>query len=152
MALKFTVHVVQSFIKGHRKSTMKHSRDITNRLCFLPVTATHACSHRVSFLPVTATHACSHGVSFLPVTATHACSHEASMMYVHAYPDEASWLINVCTCMCMFPMKHHGLSMSMFYSQEFAISAVFVALAFASYNGASFYIDVFSRKYNSKSN
>ena len=33
MALKFTVHVVQSLIKGHRKSeviSIKHSRDITN--------------------------------------------------------------------------------------------------------------------------
>ena len=33
VALKFTVHVVQSFIKGHRKSgviSIKHSRDITN--------------------------------------------------------------------------------------------------------------------------
>ena len=32
VALKFTVHVVQSFIKGHRKSgviSIKHSRDIT---------------------------------------------------------------------------------------------------------------------------
>ena len=35
MALKFTVHVVQSFIKGHRKSgeiSIKHSRDITHRI------------------------------------------------------------------------------------------------------------------------
>ena len=48
MALKFTVDVVQSFIKGHRKSgviSIKHSRDIANRICplnvrFLPVTAT----------------------------------------------------------------------------------------------------------------
>ena len=35
MALKFTVHGVQSFIKGHRKSgviSIKHSRDITNRI------------------------------------------------------------------------------------------------------------------------
>ena len=33
MALKFTVHGVQSFIKGHRKSgviSIKHSRDITS--------------------------------------------------------------------------------------------------------------------------
>ena len=32
VALKFTAHGVQSFIKGHRKSgviSMKHSRDIT---------------------------------------------------------------------------------------------------------------------------
>ena len=41
--MKFTVHVVQSFIKGHRKSgviSIKHS--ITNPLNvrFLPVTAT----------------------------------------------------------------------------------------------------------------
>ena len=53
MALKFTVHGVQSFIKGHRKSgviSTKHSRDIiiTNRISplrgvrFLPVTATYA--------------------------------------------------------------------------------------------------------------
>ena len=50
VALKFTVHAVQSFIKGHRKSgviSIKHSRDITNRIspltvvCFLPVTVTH---------------------------------------------------------------------------------------------------------------
>ena len=46
MALKFTVHGVQSFIKGHRKSgviSIKHSRDMTSSLpvvCFLPVTAT----------------------------------------------------------------------------------------------------------------
>ena len=48
VALKFTVHVVQSFIKGHRKLgvlSIKHSRDITNRISpltvgFLPVTAT----------------------------------------------------------------------------------------------------------------
>ena len=42
MALKFTVHVVQSFIKGHRKSgviSIKYSRDMTN-VRFLPVTAT----------------------------------------------------------------------------------------------------------------
>ena len=35
VALKFTVHGVQSFIKGHRKSgviSIKHSRDITNRI------------------------------------------------------------------------------------------------------------------------
>ena len=44
VALKFTVHVVQSFVKGHRKSgviSIKHSRDIThlqwNNVCFLPV-------------------------------------------------------------------------------------------------------------------
>ena len=33
--MKFTVHVVQSFIKGHRKSgviSIKHSRDMTNRI------------------------------------------------------------------------------------------------------------------------
>ena len=47
VALKFTVHVVQSFIKGHIKSgviSIKHSRDITNRISTL----------RVHFLPVTA--------------------------------------------------------------------------------------------------
>ena len=51
VALKFTVHGVQSFIKGHRKSgviSIKHSRDITHRICPLSV---------VCFLPVTATHA-----------------------------------------------------------------------------------------------
>ena len=35
VALKFTVHGVQSFIKGHRKSgviSIKHSRDMTNRI------------------------------------------------------------------------------------------------------------------------
>ena len=40
MALKFTVHVVQSFIKGHRKSgviSIKHSRDMTNRISPLTV-------------------------------------------------------------------------------------------------------------------
>ena len=40
MALKFTVHGVQSFIKGHRKSgviSTKHSRDITNRITPLTV-------------------------------------------------------------------------------------------------------------------
>ena len=34
VALKFTVHVIQSFIKGHRKSgviSIKHSRDMTNQ-------------------------------------------------------------------------------------------------------------------------
>ena len=49
MALKFTVHVVQSFIKGHRKSgviSIEHSRlELThlewNNVRFLPVTATH---------------------------------------------------------------------------------------------------------------
>ena len=49
MALKFTVHGVQSFIKGHRKSgviSIKHSRDITNQIS----------PHTVRFLPVTATH------------------------------------------------------------------------------------------------
>ena len=54
MALKFTVHVVQSFIKGHRKSgviSIKHSRDITNRispLCSfsIPVTVTCVCMQR----------------------------------------------------------------------------------------------------------
>ena len=58
VALKFTVHGVQSFIKGHRKSgviSIKHSRDMTNRIsplrveCFLPVTATYTnmntCTH-----------------------------------------------------------------------------------------------------------
>ena len=38
VALKFTVHGVQLFIKGHRKSgviSMKHSRDITNRISLL---------------------------------------------------------------------------------------------------------------------
>ena len=48
MALKFTVYVVQSFIKGRRKSgviSIKHSRDITrwNNVRFLPVTATCMC-------------------------------------------------------------------------------------------------------------
>ena len=50
--MKFTVHGVQSFIKGHRKSgviSIKHSGDITliklahlqwNNVCFLPVNAT----------------------------------------------------------------------------------------------------------------
>ena len=43
MALKFTVHVVQSFIKGHRKSGMfsiEHSRDNSEiaNVRFLPVT------------------------------------------------------------------------------------------------------------------
>ena len=50
MALKFTVHGVQSFIKGQRKSgviSIKHSRDITNRIsphivCFLLVSATYS--------------------------------------------------------------------------------------------------------------
>ena len=40
VALKFTVHGVQSFIKGHRKSrviSMKHSRDITNQISPLRV-------------------------------------------------------------------------------------------------------------------
>ena len=40
VALKFTVHVVQSFIKGHRKSgviSIKHSRDMTNRISPLTV-------------------------------------------------------------------------------------------------------------------
>ena len=40
VALKFTMHVVQSFIKGHRKSgviSMKHSRDITHRISPLTV-------------------------------------------------------------------------------------------------------------------
>ena len=40
VALKFTVHVVQSFIKGYRKSgviSIKHSRDITNRIIPLRV-------------------------------------------------------------------------------------------------------------------
>ena len=50
MALKFTVHVVQSFIKGHRKSgviLIKYSRLIElahlqwNNVRFLPVTATY---------------------------------------------------------------------------------------------------------------
>ena len=53
MALKFTVHVVQSFIKGHRKSgviSIKRSRDniITNQL-------SHLQWNNVRFLPVTAT-------------------------------------------------------------------------------------------------
>ena len=39
MALKFTVHVVQSFIKGNRKSEVQE----WNNVRFLPVTATHAC-------------------------------------------------------------------------------------------------------------
>ena len=30
VALKFTVHVVQSFIKGHIVISIKHSRDMTN--------------------------------------------------------------------------------------------------------------------------
>ena len=40
VALKFTVHGVQAFIKGHRKSgviSIKHSRDITNRISPLRV-------------------------------------------------------------------------------------------------------------------
>ena len=40
VALKFTVHGVQSFIKGHRKSgviSIKHSRDMTNRISPLTV-------------------------------------------------------------------------------------------------------------------
>ena len=40
MALKFTVHGVQSFIKGHRKSgviSIKHSRDVTDRISPLRV-------------------------------------------------------------------------------------------------------------------
>ena len=47
VALKFTVQVVQSFIKGHRKSgviSIKHSRDNYhiqwNNVRFLPVSAT----------------------------------------------------------------------------------------------------------------
>ena len=47
MALKFTVHVVQAFIKGHRKSgviSIKHSRDITS-----PLTV----EYNVRFLPHT---------------------------------------------------------------------------------------------------
>ena len=55
MALKFDVHVVQSFINGHIKSgviSIKHSRDITNRIStltwnnvhFLPVTVTCTCA------------------------------------------------------------------------------------------------------------
>ena len=47
VALKFTVHGVQSFIKGHRKSgviPIEHSRDMTHRIStltspFLPVSA-----------------------------------------------------------------------------------------------------------------
>ena len=48
MALKFTVHGVQSFIKGHRKSgviSIKHSRELAhvewNNVRFLCVTATY---------------------------------------------------------------------------------------------------------------
>ena len=46
MALKLTVHVVQSFIKGHRKSgviSIKHSSDITHRISppRVSVTATY---------------------------------------------------------------------------------------------------------------
>ena len=40
VALKFTVHGVQSFIKGHRKSgviSIKHSRDITPQINSLTV-------------------------------------------------------------------------------------------------------------------
>ena len=40
MALKFTVHVVQSFINGHRKYgvfSIKHSRDTANRISPLTV-------------------------------------------------------------------------------------------------------------------
>ena len=35
VALKFSVHVVQSFIKGHRKSgviSIRYSRDMTNQM------------------------------------------------------------------------------------------------------------------------
>ena len=51
MALKFTVHVVQLFIKGHRKSGVKHSRDNElahlewNNVRFLPVTTTYETTH-----------------------------------------------------------------------------------------------------------
>ena len=60
MALKFTVHGVQSFIKGHRKSgviSIKHSRDIElahlqwNNV--LPVTATVMCCHTLSIMSST---------------------------------------------------------------------------------------------------
>ena len=40
MALKFTVHLVQSFIKGHRNSgviSIKHSGDITIQISPLTV-------------------------------------------------------------------------------------------------------------------
>ena len=50
MALKFTVHGVQSFIKGHRKSgviSTKDSREI--------IELTHLQWNNVRFLPVTAT-------------------------------------------------------------------------------------------------
>ena len=60
MALKFTVHGVQSFIKGHRKSgviSIKHSRDMThlqwNNVCFLPVTATNVDPLQVLLTPPT---------------------------------------------------------------------------------------------------
>ena len=38
VVLKFTVHVIQSFIKGHRKSgviSIKHSRGVTNACCIV---------------------------------------------------------------------------------------------------------------------
>ena len=56
MALKFTVHVVRSFIKGNRKCgviPIKHSRDIKlahlqwNNVHLLPVTAT--CGEMLTF-------------------------------------------------------------------------------------------------------
>ena len=40
MALKFTVHGVQSFIKGHRKSGVISIHIQWNNVRFLPVTAT----------------------------------------------------------------------------------------------------------------
>ena len=57
MALKFTVHGVQSFIKGHRKSgviSIKHSRDITHRISplrFLPVSVITATLLQINFVP-----------------------------------------------------------------------------------------------------
>ena len=68
MALKFTVHGVQSFIKGHRKSgviSIKHSRDITHRispptvvfyLC-LPHMLTHKCTNKQHMM---LTHICTY--------------------------------------------------------------------------------------------
>ena len=45
MALKFTAHVVQSFIKGHRKSILE----------IKPIELAHLEWNNVRFLPVTAT-------------------------------------------------------------------------------------------------
>ena len=45
-ALKFTVHVVQSLIKGHRTSgviSTKHSRDMTDRISPLRVGSFSTC-------------------------------------------------------------------------------------------------------------